>query len=71
MGYFGRSNLDHTNELSFGGTIGVKYGLQLGAIGHFYSAEPSSNLAIDTGGANSPPQIFQTDLNGDGVITVT
>jgi len=66
MGRFGRSNLDHTNELSFGGTIGVKYGLQLGSIGHFYSAPPA-NLAIDTGGATSA-QIFQTDLNGDGVI---
>ena len=28
--YIGRSNLDHTNELSFGGTIGIKGGLQLG-----------------------------------------
>ena len=66
MGRFGRSNLDHTNELSFGGTVGVKYGLQLGTIGHFYSAPPA-NLAIDTGGATTA-QIFQTDLNGDGVI---
>jgi hypothetical protein len=62
--YIGRSNLDHTNELSFGGTIGVKYGLQLGAIGHFYSAEPS-NLGLDTGG-QSAAEIFQTDLDGDG-----
>jgi hypothetical protein len=56
--------LDHTDELSFGGTAGLKGGLLLGAIGHFYSAPPSS-LTIDTGGS-SAGEIFQTDLDGDG-----
>ena len=62
--YIGRTNLDHTNELSFGGTVGVIGGLELGTMAHFYSATPS-NLAIDTGG-QSAGEIFQTDLNGDG-----
>ncbi len=62
----GRSNLDHSNELSFGGSIAVKYGVQLGAIGHFFSATPS-NLTLDTGGATAA-QIFQTDVDGDGTI---
>jgi hypothetical protein len=64
--YIGRSNLDHTNELSFGGTIGVKGGLEIGTIGHFYSALPST-LTINTGG-QTVGQIFQTDLDGDGTI---
>ena len=62
----GRSNLDHKHEVNFGGSVHVKYGLQVGIIGHFYSAPPSS-LTLDTsvlgGGAGN---IFQSDLNGDG-----
>jgi hypothetical protein len=62
----GRSGLDHTNELSFGGSLGIKYGLQVGFIGHFFSAPPS-NLTLDTL-TGSQAQIFQTDLDGDGQI---
>lgn len=63
--YMGRSPLDHTNELSFGGSIGIKYGLQLGLIGHFFSA-PATSLTLDnTSGAAG--QIFTTDVNGDGL----
>lgn len=62
--YMGRTPLDHTNELSFGGSVGIKYGLQLAVIGHFFSAPAASltldNLAGDTG------QIFFTDVDGDG-----
>ncbi len=62
--YIGRSTLDHSNELSFGGSITVKYGAQIGLISHFYSATPS-NLTLDnTAGATG--QIFLTDVNGDG-----
>ena len=60
----GRSSLDHSNELSFGGSLIVHYGVQVGFISHFYSATPSS-LTLDTGSAGSG-QIFLTDLNGDG-----
>ena len=49
---------------SFGGTIGIKYGLQFGTMAHFYSAAPST-LLLDTGGQEAG-EIFQTDLNGDG-----
>ncbi len=63
--YMGRSNIDHTNELSFGGSVGIKYGVTIGLIGHFFSAPPSTltldNLAGNTG------QIFTTDVNGDGL----
>ena len=59
----GRSNLDHTNELSFGGSLAVKYGIQVGAIGHFFSATAASlTLSPQT----SQGQIFITDVNGDG-----
>ncbi|NYF78830.1 TonB-dependent receptor [Granulicella arctica] len=62
--YIGRSPLDHTNELSFGGSLAVKYGVNVAMIGHFFSA-PAASLILD---ATSGPtaQIFQTDVNGDG-----
>ncbi len=63
-GSMGRSPLDHTNELSFGGNLGMKYGLQVGFIGHFFSA-PATSLTLDAT-SGSTGQIFQTDVNGDG-----
>jgi len=63
--YMGRSDIDHTNELSFGGSIGIKYGLQFGLIGHFFSA-PATSLTLDNTAGNTG-QIFITDVNGDGV----
>ena len=62
--YIGRNNIDHTNELSFGGNVGFKYGLQVGFDGHFFSAPPAS-LTLDalSGGTGA---IFQTDVDGDG-----
>ncbi|MGF7182269.1 carboxypeptidase regulatory-like domain-containing protein [Tunturiibacter psychrotolerans] len=64
--YMGRTPLDHTNELSFGGSLGIKYGLNLAMIGHFYSASAAS-LVLDTTAGNTG-QIFQTDVDGDGTI---
>ncbi|MGA3035389.1 MAG: carboxypeptidase regulatory-like domain-containing protein [Terracidiphilus sp.] len=64
--YIGRSDLDHTNELSFGGSIGVKGGFELGAIGHFYSGH-ATPLTINTAG-QTVGEIFQTDLDGDGTV---
>jgi len=63
-GILGRNNLDHTNELSFGGSLGIKYGAQVGFIGHFFSAPPTSLVLDATSGAVG--QIFTTDVNGDG-----
>jgi len=62
--YLGRSNLDHTNELSFGGSVAVKYGLNVGVIGHFYSA-PATSLTLDNSTGNAG-EIFRTDVDGDG-----
>jgi hypothetical protein len=64
--YLGRSPLDHTNELSFGGSLGIKYGLQVAMIGHFFSA-PATSLTLDTTQGNTG-QIFQTDVDGDGTV---
>lgn len=64
--FIGRSPLDHTNELSFGGSLAVKYGLQVAMIGHFFSA-PAASLTLDALSGSSA-QIFQTDVNGDGTI---
>jgi hypothetical protein len=62
--YIGRTPLDHTNELSFGGSLGIKYGLQVAMIGHFFSA-PAQSLTLDQT-AGTTAQIFQTDVDGDG-----
>ena len=62
--FIGRSGLDHTNELSFGGNVDVKYGLTVGLIGHFFSAPPS-NLTLDNL-SGAPGEIFRTDVTGDG-----
>jgi hypothetical protein len=64
--YMGRTALDHTNELSFGGSLAVKYGLQVAMIGHFYSA-PAQSLTLDALGSPAG-QIFQTDVDGDGSV---
>ena len=65
--FMGRSSLDHTNELSFGGSVAIKYGIQAGFIGHFFSAPPAS-LTLDATSGDSG-QIFTTDVNGDGTTT--
>ena len=62
--YMGRSELDHTNQISFGGTFAVKYGLNLGMQGHFYSAGATSLSLDNTSGAAG--EIFRTDVTGDG-----
>ncbi|WP_158794459.1 TonB-dependent receptor [Granulicella sp. L60] len=64
--YLGRSPLDHTNELSFGGSLAIKYGLQVAMIGHFFSA-PATSLTLDTT-QGTTGQIFQTDVDGDGSV---
>jgi hypothetical protein len=63
--FMGRTSLDHSNELSFGGSVKAKYGPMIGFIGHFYSAPPSTlilDATVATGG------IFQSDITGDGSI---
>ncbi len=62
--YLGRSSLDHSNELSFGGSIAVKYGATIGLIGHFYSAG-ATTLTLDNS-SGAPGEIFRTDVTGDG-----
>jgi hypothetical protein len=62
--YMGRPNLDHTNQLSFGGSLAVKYGLNVSLIGHFYSAG-ATDLTLDAG-SGAAGEIFRTDVTGDG-----
>ena len=63
--YMGRSSLDHTNQLSMGGSFIVKHGPTVALLGHFYSAPPS-NLTLDS--SNPTAGIFQSDLSGSGLI---
>ncbi len=63
--YMGRTTLDHTNELSFGGSVDIKYGLRVGLVGHFFSA-PASTLVLDNQGNSTPGEIFRSDITGDG-----
>ncbi|MEO6923067.1 MAG: TonB-dependent receptor, partial [Bryocella sp.] len=63
MAYMGRSSLDHSNALNFGGQVTLKYGPRIALVGHFYSAPPTS-LTLDT--EQTQGGIFQTDVTGDG-----
>ncbi|MBB5344581.1 TonB-dependent receptor [Tunturibacter empetritectus] len=67
--YIGRNGLDHTHEISFGGSATFKYGPQVGIIGHFFSPA-AVTLTLDPGGTTGGPAagIFQTDVTGDGTI---
>lgn len=67
--YIGRGGLDHTHEISFGGSATLKYGPQIGIIGHFFSAAPA-DLNLDINGTSGGAQagIFQSDVTGDGTI---
>ncbi len=67
--YIGRSGLDHTHEISFGGSATLKYGPQIGIIGHFFSPA-ATNLYLDNGGTSGSATagIFQSDVTGDGTI---
>ncbi len=61
--YMGRNGLDRTQQLSMGGSVAVKYGVQIGLTGHFGSATPSTLTLPTTDGSG---QIFKTDVDGDG-----
>ncbi len=63
--FLGRTQLDHTNELSFGGSVDVRYGLRVGLVGHFFSA-PASTLVLDNQGNSVAGEIFRSDVTGDG-----
>lgn len=67
--YMGRNGLDHTHQVSFGGSATLKYGPQISIIGHFYSAA-ASDLNLDNGGidGSSTAGIFMSDVTGDGTI---
>ncbi len=62
--YNGYASMDHRNTISFGGSITAVHGLQIGLIGHIYSAPPSNLLLDNTSG--SAGQIFTSDAIGDG-----
>ena len=67
--FMGRNGLDHTHEISFGGVATLKYGPQVGIIGHFYSAA-ATDLNLDNGGitGDATADIFMSDVTGDGSI---
>lgn len=63
--YMGPASLDRRHQVNMGGYFSVKYGPQIGLVGHFYSAPPSSLTLDSTSGGG---QIFQTDTTGDGTV---
>jgi hypothetical protein len=62
--YFGPSTLDRTHQISFGGYMDFKYGLQIGLIGHFDSPFSSTLTVPNT--QSGAGEIFRTDFTGDG-----
>jgi len=67
--YMGRNGLDHTHQISFGGSATLKYGPQVSIIGHFYSAA-ATDLNLDNGGitGDQTAAIFMSDVTGDGTV---
>jgi hypothetical protein len=63
--YFGPSTLDRTHQISFGGYLDLRYGLQIGLIGHFDSPL-ATTLTVPNTGAGAG-EIFRTDFLGSGV----
>lgn len=67
--YIGRNDQDHTNMLSLGGSITLKYGPQIALTGLFFSAAPSTLTLADVTGEGSSGDvaaIYMTDVDGDG-----
>jgi hypothetical protein len=62
--YFGPSTLDRTHQISFGGYLDVRYGFQIGLIGHFDSPLATTLTVPNT--ATGAGEIFRTDFTGDG-----
>jgi Carboxypeptidase regulatory-like domain len=62
--YFGPSTLDRTHQISFGGYMTLKGGLQLGLASHFYS--PLSTTLTVPNTSSGAGEIFRTDFTGDG-----
>ena len=65
--FMGPGALDHTHELSFGGSFRPKYGPQIGVIGHYYSPPPA-DLNVPTLDGSATAAIFKTDFTGDGLV---
>jgi len=61
--YIGPNGLDRRHQISFGGTMDLRWSFRLGMIGHFYSPLPVTLTLAPSGNAGG---IFQTDLTGDG-----
>ena len=64
MAYMGENDLDRTHQFGFGGSFLFKHGPQVGLIGHFNSARPTT-LTLDSGGSGAGA-IFFSDVTGDG-----
>ena len=62
--YYGPSTLDRTHQISFGGYVSLRGGLQLGVMSHFYSPLSSTLTVPNT--ASGAGEIFRTDFTGDG-----
>ena len=62
--YFGPSTMDRTHQFSFGGSLDLPRGFQIGLIAHFYS--PLSTTLTVPNTAKGAGEIFRTDFTGDG-----
>ena len=62
--YFGPSTLDRTHQISLGGYVTLRGGLQFGLMSHFYS--PLSTTLTVPNTATGAGEIFRTDFTGDG-----
>jgi hypothetical protein len=63
----GWGDLDHRQNLAFGGSFTITHGPQIGLIAHFQSAVPANLLLDNLSGTAG--QIFITNVTGDGQTT--
>jgi hypothetical protein len=66
----GPSTLDRTNQLNFGGYLGLPASFRLGFVSHFWSPLPTSIQVPTLSGFTTadPGEIFLSNFNGSGTV---
>jgi hypothetical protein len=66
--FFGPSGQDRKHQISFGGVLDLRYGMELSMIGHFDSPLPLTVFLPQLNGGGVPGEIFRSDVTGDGTV---
>ena len=66
--FFGPSGQDRKHQISFGGALDLRYGIELSMLGHFDSPLPLTVFLPQLNGGGVPGEIFRSDVTGDGTV---